>query len=628
MDEEGRLLGLLLESSAEVGLQEMLEALPVAFYVTDAEGRLTYFNRAAVALSGRIPEIRTDKFLPCLDDCMARLVKGEAVTPHQEYMAERPDGSQVWFIHYPTLLRDAKGSVVGGINMLVDITERKLAQSRCEVEFRTVFDTTPECVKIVAADGQLLQMNASGLTMIGAPSALAVAGKSVYDLVAPEDRERFRQFNERVCRGEKGSLEFDIIGLKYERRQVETHAAPLMYSDGSTVQLAVTRDVSERKRAERDTLLLSAIVDSSDDAIISKDLNGIITSWNRSAERMFGYTAEEATGQPVAALLIPCDRQDEEPDILAKLRNGERVDHFETKRRRKDGTLLDISLTISPVRDSRGTIIGASKIARDITAQVRNQQELAYSNASLVRSNADLEQFAYSASHDLQEPLRMVLAYSEMLRRKLGDQLGSSGEEYLGFVIEGAQRMEQLLRDLRTYTHTLTAHDGPLPLSKPEIAIERTIKNLQATIEESGAEVTLHPLPQVRMHEFQLEQLFQNLIANAIRYRGDEHPRIELGAEPDGNGWKFFVRDNGIGIDPEYREHIFGIFKRLHTSSEYSGTGMGLAICQRIVERAGGRIWVESQPGRGATFYFTLPAAGSFSAGDGHPEAADPIDRR
>jgi PAS domain S-box-containing protein len=609
-------------STVELNLREMLDALPVAFYVTDAGGRLTYFNRAAIALSGRVPEIGTDKW--CVlwklftsdgapmphDQCpMAAALKGREVKPGQECIAERPDGSRFWFTPYPTVLRDAMGRITGGMNMLVDITERKTALGQSEAEFRAVFETTPECVKIVAPDGTLLQMNASGLSMICASSAQAVIGRSVYDLVAPEDRERFREFNKRVCAGERDTLEFDIIGLGGQRRHMETHAAPLKYSDGSTVQLAVSRDVSERKRVEQAVHLLSAIVDSSDDAIISKDLNGVITSWNKSAERLFGYTAVEAVGQQVATLLIPADRQNEEPNILAKLRKGERVDHFETKRRRKDGTLIDISLTISPVKDARGTIIGASKIARDITDQIRSQQELEQANTSLTRSNADLEQFAYSASHDLQEPLRMVAAYSEMLRRKFENQLGATGDEYIGFVVEGARRMEQLLRDLRAYTQTSVANDGPSPVVSSDNAIERSITNLKAAIDESGAVIASDPLPPVRMHEFQLDQLFQNIIGNAIRYRSEERPRIHVGAEPEGDAWRFSIQDNGIGIDPQYKEQIFGIFKRLHTSSEYPGTGMGLAICQRIVERAGGRIWVESQPGRGSTFFFTLPGS-------------------
>jgi PAS domain S-box-containing protein len=732
-------------STEEQNLRKMLDEMPVAFYVTDADGRLTYFNRAAIALSGWVPEIGSDKWCAAWklftadgaplphDPCpMAAARMGRHVKPGQECIAERPDGSRFWFTPFPTILRDAKGRIIGGMNMLVDITERKKAQGQSEAEFGTIFDTTPECVKIVAPDGKLLQMNPSGLSMIRASSPQSVIGKSVYDLVAPEDRERFREFNERVCGGERATLEFDIIGLGGDRRHMETHAAPLTNSDGSTVQLGVSRDVSEQKRAqragllltsivdssddaiiskdlngiinswnksaerifgytaaeaighpvatllippdrqseepdilarlrkgervdhfetkrkrkdgtlldvsltispvkdpsgtiigaskiardltgrkqvERSALLLSAIVDSSDDAILSKDLNGVITSWNESAERMFGYTSAEAIGQPVAALLIPADRQDEEPDILARLRRGERVDHFETKRKRKDGTLLDISLTISPVKDPSGRIIGASKVARDVTAQIRIQQELSQANGSLTRSNADLEQFAYSASHDLQEPLRMVSAYSELLRRKFDRQLGPAGDEYIGFIIEGASRMEQLLRDLRAYTHASIANEGPSPVVSAVTALQRSITNLTAGIDESGAEITFDPLPSVRMHEFQLEQLFQNIIGNAIRYRSNERPRIHVGAESEGDAWRFCIQDNGIGIDPEYKEQIFGIFKRLHNSSEYPGTGMGLAICQRIVERAGGRIWVESQRGRGSTFYFTLPAS-------------------
>ena len=372
-------------------------------------------------------------------------------------------------------------------------------------------------------------------------------------------------------------------------------------------------DITDRQQTERAAALLSAIVDSSDDAIISKDLNGIITSWNKSAERLFGYTATEAVGQPVARLLIPADRQEEEPEILSRLRRGERVDHFETKRRRKDGTLLDISLTISPVKDSRGNIIGASKIARDITEQLRNREALQRANKHLAQSNADLEYFAYSASHDLQEPLRMVSTYSAMLRRKYGNKLDEKANQYLSYLTEGSARMERLLRDLRAFTHVST-HAGRAPEVDANAVLRETLINLKVAIDESRAEVISGPLPTVCLHEFQLEQLFQNIIGNAIHYRSEAAPRIDIRAEPDGDAWRFSIQDNGIGIAAEYKEKIFGMFKRLHTAADYSGSGLGLAICQRIVERGGGRIWVESQLGRGSTFFFTLPAAKRESA--------------
>jgi PAS domain S-box-containing protein len=587
-------------------------------------------------------------------------------------------------------------------------------------------------VKIVADDGTLLEMNAAGLAMVGASSADDVIGKDLYSIIAPEDRDRYREFNQRICRGEKGSLEFGIIGLEGRRREMETNAAPLRHSNGSVVQLAITHDVTERRRAERAALLWTAIVDSSDDAIISKDLNGVITSWNKSAERVFGYTAEEAIGKPVT-IVIPADRLGEEPTILSRLKRGERVDHFETVRRRKDGSLVDISLTISPVRDGPGKIVGASKIARDITERkrlselqermaaivessddaiiskdldgiirswnrgaerifgykaeeiigqhvstitapdrideipdilnrikrgesvdhyetkrktkdgriltvsltvspirdaagnvtgaskvardvterVQQEQALRDVNAALSRANADLQQFAYSASHDLQEPLRMVAAYSELLQRKFGGKLGPTGDQYIRHTVQGAMRMETLLRDLRTYTQVSSEEREPKEDVDAREVLKKALANLEVVIKESDASIESTDLPRVRMYEFQLQQVFQNLIGNAIRYRSGEPPRINVAAQQRGAEWLISVQDNGIGIAPEFKEQIFGIFKRLHNTTDYPGTGMGLAICQRIIERAGGRIWVESQLGGGSTFFFTVPVRGS-----------------
>jgi PAS domain S-box-containing protein len=592
--------------------REMMEALPVAIYTTDAEGRLTYFNPAAVKLSGRVPELGTDHwcitwkiFLPDgtplpHDQCpMAIALKGGEVASGIECIAERPDGSRFWFTPYPAVLRDTEGRISGGINLLVDITDRKNAEIQAHEQFRAIVETTPECVKVVARDGTLLFMNPPGLRMVGASSAAEVTGENVYDLIAPEDRDRFREFNERICQGDKASLEFDIVGLQGIRCHMETHAAPLRHVDGTIVQLAITRDVTDRKHAERAALLLSAIVDSSDDAIISKNLNGVITSWNKSAERIFGYTAAEAIGQSVT-ILIPVDRLDEEPNILARLRNGERVDHFETVRRRKDGTLLDISLTISPVRNVHGTIIGASKIARDISERKRAEDELR-------RTNQDLEQFAFSASHDLQEPLRGIKIYSELFTKMYSDRLDNQALEFLGYMRSGAKRLEMLVRDLLSYTQ-LTKFEKSLEPCDAAEALTLALANLAGLIEETGAQVTSGPLPTLRVHGTHLQQLFQNLIGNAIKYRQpDQPPVVHVTAERQEGGWIFAVSDNGIGIAPEYRENIFGLFKRLHNNDEYSGTGIGLAICKRIVDRYQGRIWVESEPGFGSVFRFTLP---------------------
>jgi light-regulated signal transduction histidine kinase (bacteriophytochrome) len=228
-------------------------------------------------------------------------------------------------------------------------------------------------------------------------------------------------------------------------------------------------------------------------------------------------------------------------------------------------------------------------------------------NAALRRSNADLQHFAYSASHDLQEPLRMVASFSELLQRKFGGQLGSVGDDYIRRIVEGAKRMDTLLRDLRIFTQVSTQDQDPTEDLDANKVLQISLANLAAAIEESGAAIVSTALPPLRMHEFELEQILQNLIGNAIRYRGDESPKIEIAAVCQHSNWLFSVKDNGIGIAREFQEEIFGMFKRLHGVAEYPGTGMGLAICQRIIERTGGRIWVESELGRGSTFYFTVP---------------------
>jgi light-regulated signal transduction histidine kinase (bacteriophytochrome) len=308
-------------------------------------------------------------------------------------------------------------------------------------------------------------------------------------------------------------------------------------------------------------------------------------------------------------MLAPPESIDEIPGILSRLRRGEHVDHYRTRRQSKDGRILTVSLTISPIRSDSGEIIAISKIARDVTDQERNEQALRAANEALSRSNADLEQFAYSASHDLQEPLRTIAAYTGMLKRKYGGQLGPEADEYMRFTIDSVRRMHQLLKDLLDFTRASTVNEEGEQRSNANVVLAEVRDNLKTIIEENEATISSGPLPvDLKIHHVHLQQLLQNLIANAIRYRSKEPPRIAVAAERRGHEWLFSVSDNGIGIDPQYKEQIFGIFKRLHSAQEYPGTGMGLAICQRLVQRAQGRIWVDSELGRGSTFFFTIPA--------------------
>jgi PAS domain S-box-containing protein len=328
-------------------------------------------------------------------------------------------------------------------------------------------------------------------------------------------------------------------------------------------------------------------------------LDGIITSWNAAAERIFGYRTEEIVGQPMRRLL-PEDRQGEEDLILARLRRGERIDHFETVRRDKAGRLLEVSITISPLRDAQGSMIGASTIARDITA--RKQAE-----AERTRLLAELQQFAYIVSHDLTEPLRTIRSYVELLAQRFRGKLDPTADEHMAFVTGAAQRLQQMLTALLAYTR-IGGSAAQSTAVDCEAVLAGVLSDLQLVIRESGAKVTHDGLPTAYGDAGQVGLVFQNLIGNAMKFRGPAPPRIHLSSHREGAQWVVAVQDNGIGIDPQYAERIFQIFQRLHTRSEYPGTGIGLAICKKIIERHEGRIWVESRPGQGATFFFTLPA--------------------
>jgi len=386
------------------------------------------------------------------------------------------------------------------------------------------------------------------------------------------------------------------------------------------------------------------VVESSDDAIISKSLEGIITAWNRGAEKLFGYSSSEAVGKSILFLLPP-ERANEEAEILARIAQGEGVEHFETTRVRKDGTYIDISATISPVKDKRGVIVGASKIARDITERKRTDEEiqhlnnelerrnkeletqtvelqrardelearvserteqLAGANQILERSNIELQQFAYIASHDLQSPLRSISGFVQLLKLEYEGKFDEQADEWIRRTVQAIAQMQTMIRDVLAYSR-VDSRSRPFAPTPFLDVFNDAMALLKSSIDDAGGQVICSVLPVVMGDRSQLVQLMQNLIGNGLKYHGDKPPHVHVSAEHNGNEWIFSVRDNGIGIDPKYSERIFEIFKRLHDQREYPGTGIGLAVCRRVVTRHGGRIWLESEPGPGSVFRFTLP---------------------
>jgi PAS domain S-box-containing protein len=297
----------------------------------------------------------------------------------------------------------------------------------------------------------------------------------------------------------------------------------------------------------------------------------------------------------------------------ATLERHEPFRDFEMERPNPAGGTRWISVTGEPVFDESGRFRGYRGVGSDITARKQAEaelrgahDELAKKAQELERSNAELEQFAYVASHDLQEPLRMVSSYTQLIARRYGEKLDGDAKEFMHYITDGAVRMKQLIEDLLAYSRVGTKGKEFKPL-EVEAALKRATTNLRAAIDESGAAVTWDPLPSIEGDEMQLAQVFQNLMGNALKFRGAAVPRIHVSAAEQNAEWQITIADNGIGIEPQYFERIFMLFQRLHTMGEYPGTGIGLAICKKVVERHGGRIWVSSTPGEGSQFHFTLP---------------------
>jgi PAS domain S-box-containing protein len=349
-----------------------------------------------------------------------------------------------------------------------------------------------------------------------------------------------------------------------------------------------------------------ALLEAAPDAMVVVDEAGAIVLVNVQTEKQFGYRRDELIGRKVTEIIpsgfaerLVADKLRSPEEALAQVIGA----GIELTALRRDGREFPIEIMLSPLETPDGTHITAA--IRDISVRKAAEADLIDKIAELKRSNEELSQFAYIASHDLQEPLRMVSSYTQLLAQRYAGRLDADADDFIAFAVDGATRMQRLIQDLLAYSRTGTKRMDVLLVSS-EHALDRALINLAGAIEGSGAKVTRDPLPKVHADETQLVQLFQNLIGNALKYRNANTPTVHVSAAQKRGLWQFSVKDNGIGIEPQYHDRIFGKFQRLHNRNEFSGTGIGLAICRKIVERNGGEISVTSKLGRGSTFRFSL----------------------
>ena len=605
----------------------LLEAAPDAMVVVNEGGEIVLLNVQAEKQFGygrdELLGLKVKNIIP--NGFAERLIADGTRTAAEalaqqigtgiELIARRKDGTEFPIEIMLSPLESAEGILVTAA--IRDISVRKAAEkhvAQMEGRYRGLLEAAPDAMVVVNSDGEIVLLNVQAEKQFGYHRDELV-GQKVKNIIPEGFAERLIADGTRTAAEALAQQIGTGIELTGRRKNgsdfpIEIMLSPLDSAEGILVTAAI-RDISVRKRAENHLAQMEGryrgLLEAAPDAMVVVNPGGEIVLLNVQAEKQFGYSRDELVGQKVKNIIpegfaerLVADALRSAEDALAQqIGTG-----IELTARRKNGSNFPIELMLSPLESADGILVTAA--IRDITTRKKAEAHLLDKVEELNRSNEELGQFAYIASHDLQEPLRMVASYTQLLSRRYKGKLDADADEFIAFAVDGASRMQRLIQDLLAYSRVGTKGQDLLNVSS-ENALQQALINLRGAIEASGALVTHDPLPAVMADEMQLVQLFQNLVGNAIKYQSPGIPKVHISAA--GNGAKksvFSVKDNGLGIDPQYFEKIFGMFQRLHKREEFAGTGIGLAICKKIVERHGGSISVESQPGHGSTFSFAL----------------------